>query len=68
MEFVFAKNISVLQYSSLSEERTLWCTVTIFSLPFSAIFRIYSLAAFRVRDVDEWTRDGATKDVTLLHS
>ena len=67
MEFVFAKNISVLQYS-LSEKRTMWCTVTIFSLPFFAIFRIYSLAAFRVRDVDEWTRDGATKDVTLLHS
>ena len=46
----------------------MWCTVTIFSLPFFAILRIYSLAAFRVRDVDEWTRDGATKDVTLLHS
>ena len=43
-------------------------TVTIFPSSFYVIFRSYSPAAFRVRDVDEWSWDGATKDVALLHS
>lgn len=43
-------------------------TVTIFPSSFYVIFRSYSPAAFRVRDVDEWPWDGATKDVALLHS
>ena len=40
-------------------------TVTIFPPPFISIILP---PAFRVRDVDEWSWDGATKDVTALHS
>ena len=68
MKFISAKNITILQFCSLPRKKVNVVHCHHLQPPFIRLFRIYSLAAFRVRDVDEWTWDGVTKDVTLLHS